>query len=114
MTKNHIKKILEAGWNLDSTISDVLDLSLIDRIETVTNEESIEMARRLGMEEGILSGISCGAAACAALRIAKEETSRGKNIVVIFPDSGERYLSSALFEGYFSGIEKAQASPSVI
>jgi cysteine synthase A len=78
-----------------------LDLSIVDRVEQVTNEESIEMARRLAREEGILSGISCGAATAAAVRIAKLEDFRGKTIVVILPDSGERYLSSVLFEGMF-------------
>ncbi len=78
-----------------------LDLSLIDRVEQVTNEESIEMARRLAREEGILAGISCGAAVAAAVRIAKEEQFKGKTIVTILPDSGERYLSSILFEGMF-------------
>jgi cysteine synthase A len=78
-----------------------VDLSLIDRMELVTNEESIEMARRLAREEGILSGISCGAAVAGAVRIAKEEQFKGKTIVVILPDSGERYLSSILFEGMF-------------
>ena len=78
-----------------------LDMSVVDRVELVTNEESIEMARRLAREEGILSGISCGAAAAAAVRVAAEDQFRGKNIVVVLPDSGERYLSSALFEGMF-------------
>ncbi len=78
-----------------------LDLSMVDRVEKVTNEESIEMARRLAREEGLLCGISCGAAVAAAVRIAREEESRGKTIVVILPDSGERYLSSVLFEGMF-------------
>lgn len=78
-----------------------LDLSLVDRVEQVTNEESIEMARRLAREEGLLCGISCGAATAAAVRIAKQEEFRGKTIVVILPDSGERYLSSVLFEGMF-------------
>jgi len=78
-----------------------LDLSMVDRVELVTNEESIEMARRLSKEEGLLSGISCGAAAAAAVRLAKEEEFRGKMIVTILPDSGERYLSSVLFEGMF-------------
>jgi cysteine synthase A len=74
-----------------------LDLSIVDRVETVTDEESIAMAHRLAREEGILSGISCGAAAVVALRIAREEAFAGKTIVVVLPDSGERYLSSALF-----------------
>jgi len=78
-----------------------LDLTMIDRVELVTNEESIEMARRLAREEGILCGISCGAAVAAAVRIAREEQYRGKTLVVVLPDSGERYLSSVLFEGMF-------------
>jgi cysteine synthase A len=77
----------------------VLDLSLVDRIERVTNEEAIEFARRLTREEGILSGISCGAAAAVAVRIAQEDESDGKTIVTVLPDSGERYLSTTLFEG---------------
>jgi cysteine synthase A len=79
-----------------------LDLSLVDRVEQVTNEEAMEMARRLAREEGLLSGISCGAATAAAVRIAKEPAYAGKTIVVILPDAGERYLSSALFEGMFA------------
>ena len=82
-------------------IPDTLDLGMVDRIEQVTNEESIEMARRLAREEGILSGISCGAAAAAAVRIAREPEMKGKTIVVVLPDSGERYLSSPLFDGMF-------------
>ncbi len=78
-----------------------LDLTQVDRVELVTNEESIEMARRLAREEGILSGISCGAAVAAAVRVAKEPAMADKTIVVILPDSGERYLTSALFEGMF-------------
>ena len=76
-----------------------LDLSLVDRIERATNEEAIEFARRLTKEEGILSGISSGAAAAVAVRLAKEEEFAGKTIVAVLPDSGERYLSTALFEG---------------
>lgn len=82
-------------------IPGTLDLSIVDRVEQVTNEEAMEMARRLAREEGILAGISCGAAAAAAVRVAKEPEMEGKTIVVILPDSGERYLSTALFEGMF-------------
>jgi cysteine synthase A len=80
-------------------IPGTLDLSVVDRIETITNEEAIETARRLAREEGILSGISSGAAAAVAVRLAREPEFRGKTIVVILPDSGERYLTSVLFEG---------------
>lgn len=80
-------------------IPDTLDLSVVDRVETVTNEEAIETARRLAREEGILSGISCGAAAAVALRLAWEPEMKGKTIVVVLPDAGERYLSTVLFEG---------------
>ena len=76
-----------------------LDLSLVDRVELVTNEESVEMARRLTREEGILSGISCGAAAAVAVRLAKLPEIAGKTIVTVLPDSGERYISTILFEG---------------
>ncbi|MCX7249646.1 MAG: cysteine synthase A, partial [Burkholderiales bacterium] len=80
-------------------VPDVLDLSLVDQIEQVTNEEAVDFARRLAREEGILSGISCGAAAAVAVRLAKRPENAGKTIVVVLPDSGERYLSSVLFEG---------------
>lgn len=80
-------------------IPDTLDLSMVDRVEQVGNDESIEMARRLAREEGLLCGISCGAAVAAAVRIAREPEMRGKTMVVVLPDAGERYLSSALFEG---------------
>ena len=83
-------------------IPDTLDLSVVDRVELVTNDESIDMARRLAREEGLLSGISCGAAVAAAGRIAKLPEMAGKTIVVVLPDAGERYLSSALFEGMFN------------
>ncbi|MEW5755130.1 MAG: cysteine synthase A [Pseudomonadota bacterium] len=79
-------------------IPDTLDLSVIDRVEQVSNEEAIEYARRLAAEEGILSGISSGAAAAVAARLAEQPEFAGKTIVVILPDSGERYLSSILFE----------------
>ena len=74
-----------------------LDLAMVDRVETVSDEESIAMAHRLAREEGILSGISCGAAATVAVRLAREPAFAGKTIVVVLPDSGERYLSSVLF-----------------
>ena len=77
----------------------VLDLSLVDRIEQVSNEEAIEFGRRLTREEGILSGISCGAATAVAVRLAKQPEFAGKIIVTVLPDSGERYLSTVLFEG---------------
>ncbi|HNV22031.1 MAG: cysteine synthase A [Candidatus Hydrogenedentes bacterium] len=80
-------------------VPEVLDMSLVDRVETVTNEEAFETARRLAREEGLISGISCGAAAAVALRLGGRKEYRGKNIVVILPDSGERYLSTPLFEG---------------
>ena len=78
-----------------------LDLSLVDVIETVSNEEAIDTARRLAREEGILCGISCGAAAAAALRLAHQPEHAGKTLVVVLPDSGERYLSTALYDGLF-------------
>ena len=80
-------------------IPDTLDLSMVDRVEQVSNDEAIEFALRLAKEEGILVGLSCGAAMAAAVRIAKLPEFAGKTIVVILPDSGERYLSSVLFEG---------------
>ena len=82
-------------------VPDVLDLSLVDSIEQVSNDEAVTYARRLAREEGILSGISCGAAVAVASRIAHRPENAGKTLVVILPDSGERYLSSILFEGLF-------------
>lgn len=82
-------------------VPDVLDLSLIDAVEQVTNEEAIKYARRLAREEGILAGISCGAAVAVASRVAHRPENEGKTIVVVLPDSGERYLSTVLFEGMF-------------
>jgi cysteine synthase len=78
-----------------------LDLSLVDRVEAVEDEAAIVMAQRLAKEEGILAGLSCGAAVCAAISIAREDSMCGKLIVVVLPDSGERYLSTSLFEGFF-------------
>jgi cysteine synthase A len=80
-------------------IPGTLDLSVVDRIETVSIDESIDFARRLAREEGILSGISCGAAVAVAVRLARLPEFKGKTIVAILPDSGERYLSTVLFEG---------------
>lgn len=82
-------------------VPEILDLSLVDEIEQVGNEEAVVYAQRLAREEGILAGISCGAAAAVAVRYAKRPENAGKTIVVILPDSGERYLSSILFEGLF-------------
>ena len=80
----------------------VLDLSLVDAVEQVSNEDAVLYARRLAKEEGIISGISSGAAVAAAVRLAQKPENAGKTIVVILPDSGERYLSSILFEGLFN------------
>src|SRR5512139_4269716 len=80
-------------------IPETLDLSVVDRVEQVTGDEAIEFARRLAQEEGLLVGISCGAAVAAAIRLARQEEFAGKTIVVILPDGAERYLSTALFEG---------------
>jgi cysteine synthase A len=82
-------------------IPDTLDLRMVDRMELITNEESIEMARRLAKEEGILSGISSGAAAAVASRLGRLPEFAGKTIVTILPDAAERYLSTVLFEGMF-------------
>jgi cysteine synthase len=80
-------------------IPDTLDLSMVDLVEQVSNDEAIDFARRLAKEEGILSGISCGAAVAVAVRLAARPEFAGKTIVVVLPDSGERYLTSVLFEG---------------
>ncbi len=80
-------------------IPGTLDLSIVDQVEQVTNEEAVDMARRLAKEEGILCGISCGAAAAGAIRLAHLPEHKGKTIVVVLPDAGERYLTSVLFEG---------------
>ncbi|MFO1317890.1 MAG: cysteine synthase A [Burkholderiales bacterium] len=93
-------KIQGIGANF---VPQVLDLSLVDAVETVSNDEAILYARRLAREEGLLSGISCGAATAVAARLARRAENAGKTIVVILPDSGERYLSTVLFEGLFDG-----------
>ncbi len=85
-----------------------LDLSMVDQVELVSNEDAMETAHRLMTEEGILAGVSCGAAVYAALRLAEKPENAGKNIVVMLPDSGERYLSSPLFAGRFSDNESVQ------
>ena len=85
-------------------VPDTLDLNVVDQIEQVTNEDAIEYARRLAKEEGIIAGISGGAALAVAVRLAKQPELAGKTIVVILPDSGERYLSTVLFEGQFDPV----------
>ncbi|MEA1080455.1 cysteine synthase A [Marinobacter qingdaonensis] len=85
-----------------------LDLELVDQVETVSNEDAMAMAHRLMLEEGILCGISCGAAVVAAVRVSKQPEHKGKNIVVVLPDSAERYLSSALFADRFGEQENVQ------
>ncbi|MDO6825596.1 cysteine synthase A [Marinobacter sp. 1_MG-2023] len=85
-----------------------LDMSLVDQVETVSNDEAMAMAHRLMREEGILCGISCGAAVAAAIRVSQQPEHKGKNIVVILPDSAERYLSTALFADQFGDMENVQ------
>lgn len=85
-----------------------LDISMLDQVELISDEESKLMALRLMREEGILCGISCGAAMAVAVRLAQQPSMQGKTIVVILPDSGERYLSSMLFDGLFTEQELAQ------
>jgi cysteine synthase A len=89
-------------------VPDNLDLSFVDEVQQITNEEAVAFARRLAREEGILCGISCGAAGAIAYKIAHRPENEGKTIVVILPDSGERYLSSILFEGIFDQATGAQ------
>lgn len=85
-----------------------LDLAMVDRVEQVSNEDAMAWAHRLMQEEGVLAGVSCGAAMAVADRVAREPENAGKTIVVVLPDSGERYLSTALFEGRFSDNEMVQ------
>jgi cysteine synthase A len=95
-------------------IPDTLDLSIVDQVELVSNDEAVAYARRLAREEGILCGISCGAAMAVAVRLAKRPENAGKTIVTVLPDSGERYLSSILFEGLFdpaTGLSNAPSLP---
>jgi len=89
-------------------IPEILDLTLVDRVERVTNEEAMACGRRLAREEGILAGISCGAATAAAARLTGLPEFEGKTIVVILPDAAERYLSGPLFEGMFKEVEQAR------
>ena len=86
-----------------------LDLALVDEVQHVTNDESVAMARRLAREEGMLVGISCGAAMAVADRLAREPRFEGKTIVVILPDAAERYLTGILFEGMFDEVVNAVA-----
>ena len=85
-----------------------LDLSIVDRVEQITDDESKAMALRLMREEGILCGISGGAAMAVAVRLAEKPEMQGKTLVVILPDSGERYLSTMLFDGLFTEQELQQ------
>ncbi|HBT58568.1 MAG TPA: cysteine synthase A, partial [Pseudomonas sp.] len=85
-----------------------LDLGMVDRVEQVSDDEAKDMALRLMREEGILVGISCGAAMAAAVRVAEEPAMQGKTIVVVLPDSGERYLSTMLFSDLFTDQETVQ------
>ena len=89
-----------------------LDLDMVDQVEQVSSEEAMEWAHKLMQEEGILAGVSCGAAMAVAHRVSQQEAHRGKTIVVILPDSGERYLSSPLFAGRFSDNETVQSTVS--
>lgn len=94
-------------------IPKTLDLSIVDRVEQVSSAEAIEFARRLAAEEGILSGVSCGAAAAVGARLAALPEFAGKTIVVILPDAGERYLTGPLFEGIVAGVAEAKAGDTI-
>jgi cysteine synthase len=94
-------------------IPKTLDLSVVDRVEQVNSADALDFARRLAAEEGILSGVSCGAAAAVAARLAAQPEFAGKTIVVVLPDSGERYLSGPLFEGKLAGVAEAKAGDTI-
>jgi cysteine synthase A len=94
-------------------IPGTLDLSLVDRVEQISSAEAIAFSRRLAAEEGLLSGVSCGAAAAVAARLASLPEFSGKTIVVVLPDAGERYLAGPLFEGVFTGVAEAKAGDSI-
>jgi cysteine synthase A len=94
-------------------IPKTLDVSLIDRVEQVTSADAMAFARRLAREEGILVGVSSGAAAQAAARLAALPEFASKTIVVVLPDAGERYLSGPLFEGVFNGVTEAKAGDTI-
>jgi len=94
-------------------IPKTLDLSLVDRVEQVSSADALEFARRLAREEGILSGVSSGAATAVAARLAALPEFANKHIVVVLPDAGERYLSGPLFEGIFDGVAEAKAGDTI-
>jgi cysteine synthase len=94
-------------------IPKTLDLSLVDRVEQVSSADALVFARRLAAEEGILSGVSCGAAVAVAARLAALEEFADKTIVVVLPDAGERYLSGPLFDGVFTGVAEAKAGDTI-
>jgi cysteine synthase A len=94
-------------------IPQTLDLAMVDRVELVSSADAIEYARRLAAEEGILSGVSCGAAAAVAARLAALPDFAGKTIVTVLPDAGERYLSGPLFEGIVAGVAEAKAGDTI-
>src|SRR5690606_37082171 len=91
-----------------------LDLSLVDQVECISNEDAIETAHRVMKEEGILCGISGGAAVAAALRVSEQPGNENKMIVVVLPDSAERYLSTVLFEGVFTENETQQYPAAIL
>jgi cysteine synthase A len=94
-------------------IPKTLDLAILDRVEQVTSADAIAFSRRLAAEEGLLSGVSCGAAALVAARLAGDAAFAGKTIVVVLPDAGERYLTGPLFDGVFTGVAEAKAGDTI-